>query len=76
MEGLNQKLVETMKWFAKGYYTVVKDGDKIRVYNLQVDMRGIYKEGNYKAPTLGYFEIEPQSDGGFIFSSGTHVVKN
>ena len=31
--------------------------DKVRIYNLQVDMRGVVKDGNKKAPTVGYFEI-------------------
>jgi inner membrane protein len=63
---------ETMRWFAKGYYTVAADQDKIRIYNLQVDMRGIVREGDNKAPTVGYFEITPQGDDRFIFSSGAH----
>ncbi|MFT5169132.1 MAG: inner membrane protein, partial [Saprospiraceae bacterium] len=75
LEGVNPKLVDRMKWFAKGFYTVVKDGDKIRFYNLQVDMRGIVNNGDTKAPTAGYFEITPQVNGGFEFSSGAHVVE-
>jgi inner membrane protein len=63
---------ETMRWFAKGNYTVTAEQEKIRIYNLQVDMRGIVKEGDQKAPTVGYFEITPQANGEFIFSSGAH----
>ncbi|MGH1434910.1 MAG: metal-dependent hydrolase [Lewinella sp.] len=63
---------ETMRWFAKGNYTVTRDQEKIRIYNLQVDMRGIVKEGETKAPTMGYFEITPKADAGFLFSSGAH----
>ena len=75
LEVLNPKLVEKMRWFAKGFYTVEKDGDTIRFYNLQVDMRGIYKDGEINAPTVGYFEIIPKKDGSFEFSSGTHRNK-
>ena len=63
---------ETMRWFAKGNYTVTRDQEKIRIYNLQVDMRGVVKEEDVKAPTVGYFEIIPQADGSFVFSSGAH----
>lgn len=72
MEGVNSELIDKMKWFAKGSYAVVKDGEKIRFYNLQVDMRGIVDNGDTKAPTVGYFEIRPQVNGGFEFSSGAH----
>jgi inner membrane protein len=72
LEGVNPTLVDRMKWFAKGFYTVEKDGDKLRFYNLQVDMRGIVREGNKKAPTAGYFMITPHEDGSFGFSSGAH----
>ncbi len=75
LEGINSELVNKMKWFAKGFYTVAKDKEKIRFYNLQVDMRGIIHTGDLKAPTAGYFEITPKLDGGFEFSSGSHVVK-
>lgn len=67
---------EKMRWFAKGFYTVEKVEDKIRVYNLQVDMRGIVEEGEVKAPTKGYFEILPLSDGKFEFSSGAHPAED
>lgn len=72
LEGINPEVVDRMKWFAKGFYTVVKDGNKIRFYNLQVDMRGIVNNEGTKAPTAGYFIIIPQTDGSFEFSSGTH----
>ena len=66
---------DKMRWFAKGYYTVVDDGEKIRIYNLQVDMRGIVADGIRKAPTVGYFEIIPKADGQFLFSSGAHPME-
>ena len=72
LNDLNPLVVDRMKWFAKGFYTVVKDGNKIRFYNLQVDMRGIIENDGIKAPTAGYFVIIPQADGGFEFTSGTH----
>jgi len=72
LDEINPIVAEKMRWFAKGFYTVVKDGEKLRIYNLQVDMRGIFYDGNTKAPTAGYFEITPKVDGGFEFSSGAH----
>jgi inner membrane protein len=75
LEGVNPMWVDRMKWFAKGFYTVEKDGDTLRFYNLQVDMRGIVQDGNTKAPTAGYFVMVPHADGGFGFSAGTHRVE-
>lgn len=75
LKGVNPNLVGRMKWFAKGFYTVEKDNDQLRFYNLQVDMRGIIKTDSIKAPTAGYFIIIPKKNGDFEFSSGTHQVK-
>lgn len=75
LEELNPKVTDKMKWFAKGFYTVAKVNKKVRIYNLQVDMRGIVKNG-IKAPTLGFFEITSYSDGSYKLSSGTHENKN
>jgi len=72
LEGVNQEVVDRMKWFAKGFYTVVKEEDELRFYNLQVDMRGIVHEDGTKVPTAGYFVIIPKADAGFEFSSGSH----
>lgn len=72
LKEVNPALVNRMKWFAKGFYTVAKDKHQLRFYNLQVDMRGIFKTETLKAPTAGYFIIVPYSDGQFEFSSGTH----
>ena len=72
LDDLNPELVTTMRWFAKGFYTVQKDGDKIRFYNLQVDMRGIFNNGDIKAPTFGYFEITSKRNGTYKLSSGAH----
>jgi inner membrane protein len=54
---IDQNIANKMRWFAKGFYTVEKEKDAIRIYNLQVDMRGIVKTGTKKAPTTGYFEV-------------------
>lgn len=75
LEGINPEVVDRMKWFAKGFYTVVKEEEKIRFYNLQVDMRGIVNNGGTKAPTVGFFEITPLVNGGFEFSSGSHQLE-
>lgn len=64
-------IADKMRWFAKGFYTVEKVNDNIRVYNLQVDMRGIIREENKTFPTAGYFEISKNGD----FSSGSHKPK-
>jgi len=72
LDSVNPELVETMRWFAKGFYVVQKDESKIRFYNLQVDMRGTFNNGDIKAPTLGYFEIILKKNGNDEFSSGTH----
>jgi len=64
-------IADKMRWFAKGFYTVEKVDNKIRVYNLQVDMRGIITKENKTFPTAGYFEISKNGD----FSSGSHKTK-
>ena len=69
---LNSDVADKMRWFAKGNYTVESDGHKLRIYNLQVDMRGVLKNGDNKFPTLGYFEITPLDNNEFKFSSGAH----
>jgi len=66
---IDAKVADKMRWFAKGFYTVEKENGKIRVYNLQVDMRGVVKNGDRKAPTIGYFELE-NLNGQTVFSSG------
>ena len=72
LNDLNPLVVVRMKWFAKGFYTVVKDGNKIRFYNLQVDIRGIIENDGIKAATAGYFLLTPLPDGHFKFDSGSH----
>ncbi len=72
LDVIQPEMAEKMRWFAKGFYTVEKYGNNFRVYNLQVDMRGIFKDGEIKAPTFGYFELIPQSDGGYGMTSGSH----
>lgn len=67
---IDKNIADKMRWFAKGFYTVEKENDAIRIYNLQVDMRGIVKNGDKKAPTVGFFEITNRN-GEIEFSSGT-----
>ncbi len=67
---IDPDVAKTMRWFAKGFYTLEKENDKVRIYNLQVDMRGIVKDGNKKAPTVGYFEVSTRQDK-VEFSSGS-----
>jgi len=33
LEDVNPELVDKMKWFAKGFYTVEKGNDQLRFYN-------------------------------------------
>lgn len=70
MNEIDQNIAEKMRWFAKGFYTVEKSHGKIRIYNLQVDMRGVVKTDSIYAPTVGYFEIL-NKDKDFEFSSGS-----
>jgi inner membrane protein len=75
LDEIKPEVAATMRWFAKDFYTVDKVGGKIRIYNLQVDMRGIVDMGDKKAPTHGYFEVGATGDEN-SFSSGTvHVLK-
>ncbi|MCB0761921.1 MAG: hypothetical protein KDC12_10400, partial [Flavobacteriales bacterium] len=67
---VDEAIAERMRWFAKGFYTVDKVNGSIRIYNLQVDMRGIIDDGGNKAPTHGYFEVT-SNNGVSQFSSGT-----
>lgn len=73
LEGINQELVEKLKWFAQDFYTVAEDQGKLRMYNMQCDMQGIRYFGEYKAPTAFYFEMKPKNDGTFALSTGMHL---
>jgi inner membrane protein len=73
LKKVDPEMANMMRWFAKGNYTVTKENDKIRIYNLQVDMRGIVEENGKKAPTVGYFEIATKN-GKSEFSSGSIKV--
>lgn len=70
--GLDKHLIDRMKWFSQGFYTVAELDGKIRFYNMQCDMQGVRTYGNYKAPTAFYFELIPEMDGGYKLSSGMH----
>ena len=74
LEGLDSELVDRMKWFSQGYYTVAEHEGKIRVYNMQCDMQGVRYFGKYKAPTAFYYEITPHAEGTFELSSGMHMA--
>lgn len=73
LDGLDKKLTDRMKWFAQGFYTVAEKEGKIRVYNMQCDMQGVRKFGDYKAPTAFYYEITPKKDGRYDLTSGMHM---
>ncbi|NNF36089.1 MAG: metal-dependent hydrolase [Saprospiraceae bacterium] len=73
LEKMDDKLVDRMKWFAKGFYTVAESNGKIRIYNMQCDMQGVRQYGDYSAPTAFYFEITPGQDGvSYDLNSGMH----
>ncbi len=72
LDNLDVELVDRMKWFANGFYTVAKDQDKVRIYNMQCDMQGVRQYGDYKAPTAFYFEIEQGADNEYLLTSGMH----
>ena len=72
LEGLDEQLVDRMKWFAQGFYTVAESEGTYRIYNMQCDMQGVRKYGDYLAPTAFYFEIEPIDSGRYHLSSGMH----
>jgi len=67
---VDKEVAEKMRWFSKGFYTVEKVNDKIRIFNLQVDMRGVVNDKKHFAPTIGYFEISKQADN-IEFSPGS-----
>jgi inner membrane protein len=71
LDMVDPEVAECMRWFAKGFYTVQRTDTSIRVYNLQVDMRGVVHDGDTDAPTRGYFEITPR-EGKDGFGSGSH----
>ncbi len=75
LDGLDEYLIERMKWFSQGYYTVAEKDGKIRIYNMQCDMQGIREFGDYKAPTAFYFEITPLENNNYELSSGMHPLK-
>ncbi|MBP9150702.1 MAG: metal-dependent hydrolase [Flavobacteriales bacterium] len=70
LNNLDSEVASTMRWFAKGFYTAEAAGDTIRIYNMQVDMRGMTLNRNPPAPTKGYFEFIPNADGGYDYGYG------
>lgn len=73
LDGLDGRLVDRMKWFAQGFYTVAEKDGKIRIYNMQCDMQGVRQYGEYRAPTAFYYEITPKENGGYDLTFGMHV---
>lgn len=72
LEELDPYLVDRLKWFAQGFYTVAEYEGKIRVYNMQCDMQGVRKFGDYRAPTAFYYEITKKGNGQYDLTSGMH----
>ena len=72
LDGLDDELVDRMKWFSQGFYVVAESEGKTRIYNMQCDMQGIRTYGDYKAPTTFYFEVDPKEDGSFDLNVGMH----
>lgn len=72
LDDLDPYLVDRMRWFAKGFYTVAEYEGKIRLYNMQCDMQGTRHFGAYVAPTASYFEITPKANGDYELTSGMH----
>ncbi len=70
LDGLDAELVDRLRWFAQGYYTVAEHDGKIRVYNMQCDMQGIRTFGEYNAPTAFYYEITPLEKGEYSLDVG------
>lgn len=73
LNGLDERLIDRMKWFAQGFYTVAEKDGKIRIYNMQCDMQGVREFGGYKAPTAFYYEITPKENGEYDLISGMHM---
>ncbi|MCF8278562.1 MAG: metal-dependent hydrolase [Flavobacteriales bacterium] len=71
LDKLEPEVAETMRWFAKGFYTAEANGDTIRIYNLQVDMRGMVLDRNPPAPTKGFFEFIHNAEGGYDYGYGS-----
>lgn len=73
---LDPFLVDRMRWFSKGFYTVAEREGVIPIYNMQCDMQGIRQYGDYKAPTAFYFEIDPSLPIGEQLNTGMHLNTN
>ena len=62
-------MLDRMKWFSRGYYTVAKENGKVRFYNLQCGMSGFKGEDN-QAPTTFYYQISQNEDGSTKLGAG------
>lgn len=76
LNSINHHLVDRMRWFSKGFYTVAEKDGVLRIYNMQCDMQGIRQYGDYKAPTAFYFEVDPTLPEGRQLSTGMHQQQN
>lgn len=74
LDGLDAVLVDRLRWFAQGYYTVAEHDGKIRVYNMQCDMQGVRTFGEYRAPTAFYYEITPHQNGAYDLGVGMQIA--
>ena len=72
---VDRELAEEMRWFSKGFYTVMERDSKLRFFNLQVDMRGVVDDDIQLAPTAGFFELSQDVEGNWQFGSGTVLPK-
>lgn len=75
LDEIDPNMADKVRWFAKGFYTVDKVDDKIRIYNLQVDMRGVVNDGTKVVPTVGYFEISTGTVEGNFSSGSVQSIK-
>ncbi len=76
LQDIDTSLVNRLKWFSQGFYTVAEYEGKTRLYNMQCDMQGVRTFGDYKAPTAFYFEIKKQPDGSYDLQSDMHHTNN
>ena len=66
--GLDEYIVDRIKWFAKDLYHVLEQGDFLIFYNMQVDMQGIHDLGKSEIYNRGYFILDDSKGGKLIIS--------
>jgi inner membrane protein len=72
LETVDANTADKMKWFAKDFYVVDNQDEKIQFYNLQCDMQGIIETDSFKAPTAFYFEMKVLENGVTELKVGQH----